>query len=270
MTRTSHNRLRAFENGQYDSADVRPPIGNGLTGSRFLAAFATPDERRALQAVSQPMRTLRANSVLVREGDAPDLLYVLIDGWACRYKTTRDGSRQIVALVVPGEVANLDTLMFDRADFGVCTLTEGRVVAISCDELLALATHHAGIGRTLTRLALTENAILSQWALRLGRMSAQRRLAHLLCELSRRLAPERDDGAIGFDMPLTQEQLADTLGLTAVHVNRMLQQLRGEGLVETAGRRISFPDAAKLREVAEFDAGYLHDGKDDGFRPWPA
>lgn len=256
---------------QQERSTTRPAFHSALSGSRFLAAFAAADERRAIEAVALPARALSAQTDLVREGDATDRLYVLTEGWAYRYKTTRDGSRQIVALVVPGDVANLDTLMFGRADFGVRTLTEAKIVAIPCGELLALATYHAGIGMVLTRFALMENAILSQWALCLGRMSAQQRLAHLLCEMGQRLAPEhKEDDSMSFDMPLTQEQLADTLGLTSVHVNRMLQHLRGEGLVETTGRRISFPDVARLRDVADFDARYLHGGKHDGFRPWPA
>lgn len=241
-----------------------------MTGSRFLAAFAASDDKLVLEAVALPERTVRSSSDLFLEGNAPDLLYILTEGWAYRYKTTRAGDRQIVALIVPGDIANLDTLMFGRADFGVRTLTEGKVVAIPCAELLAVASYHGGIAKVLTRFALIENAILSQWALCLGRMSAQQRLAHLLCELGERLAPERRDDGMSFDMPLTQEQVADTLGLTSVHVNRTLQHLRTEGLVETAGRKVRFPDVARLRDMADFDARYLHSGENDGFRPWPA
>lgn len=243
---------------------------SGLTHSRFLAAFQSPDERMALEAVSLPPRTLPANTDLVREGDATDRLYVLTEGWACRYKTARDGSRQIVALLVPGDVANLDTLMFGRPDFGVRVLTAAKVVALPCEDVLALAGHHAGIGSVLARLSMIENAILSQWALCLGRMSAQKRLAHLLCELGERLHPDQAADGMRFDLPLTQEQLADALGLTSVHVNRTLQQLRGDALVETGSRTIGFPDVSRLRNVAEFDAAYLHAGSADGLRPWPA
>lgn len=246
-----------------------PAFNDALSGSRFLAAFSAPDDRRAIEAVALPARTRSAQTDLVREGDVADRLYILTEGWACRYKTTREGSRQIVAILVPGDVANLDALAFRRADFGVRVLSMVKAVAIPCDDMAALASTHAGIGATLSRLAMTENAILSQWALCLGRMSAQQRLCHLLCELGQRVVPNQADNQISFDLPLTQEQIADTLGLTSVHVNRTLQQLRGEGLVATDRRTISIPDVAKLRGVAEFDGRYLHDGP-DGFRPWSA
>lgn len=246
------------------------PRPSALTGTRFLSAFQAGEEREALEAAALPVRTLRPNTDLLREGDATDQLHILVEGWGCRYKTTRDGSRQIVALVVPGDMANLDSLLFGRPDFGVRILTAAKTVAIPCDAALALAERHAGIGRAFTRLALGENAVLSQWALCLGRKSAQQRLAHLFCELGRRLTGENASDDVSFDLPLTQEQLADTLGLTSVHVNRTLQQLRGEGLVETANRTITLPDVPRLRDVAEFDPAYLHCGTVDASALSPA
>ena len=106
-------------------------------------------------------------------------------------------------------------------------------------------------------LALTDNAILSQWALCIGRHSARQRLAHLLCELSARLDPE-DGNESSFALPVTQEQLADALGLTSVHVNRTMQQLRTEGLIVTASRVVTIPDVSQLRKAGEFDPAYLH------------
>lgn len=252
-----------------EGAGQRPARGS-LTGSRFLAAFEEPEERLAVQAVARPAQSLRANADLFREGDEPNQLHVLVDGWACRYKTTREGCRQIVALILPGDVADLDTLMFGRSDFGVRTFTPATFVPIPCDDALALVSHHAGIARVMTRLALIENAILSQWALCLGRMSARERLAHLLCELGERLFPDGARDGMSFDMPLTQEQIADTIGLTSVHVNRTLQLLREEGLVETQSRTASLPDVARLRDLAGFDGAYLHNGSGNGLRPWPA
>ena len=160
-------------------------------------------------------------------------------------------------MLVPGDVGNLDSLMFDRLDYGVRTLTLATIVALSRDRALALAAQYPGIARTFTWLALVENAILSKWALSLGRRSAKERLAHLLCELSVRL--DADDGvASSFPLPLTQEQLADALGLTSVHVKRTLQQLRVEGMVVTANRTMTLPDVAGLRRIGGFDPSYLH------------
>lgn len=241
-----------------DHSAVPRPTRPPLAGVRLLASpFVSDEERDALEIAASPGRPLRAGAELVREGGATDQVHLIVDGWACRFKTTREGGRQIVALLVPGDAVNLDSLMFNRSDYGVCTLTPCKVAAIPRDRALALAAAHPGVARSFTWLAMVENAILGQWALCLGRQSAQKRLAHLLCELGVRLAGP-DGGAGAFDMPLTQEQLADALGLTAVHVNRTLQLLRGRELVVTGCRTVRLPDVARLRAEAEFDPAYLH------------
>lgn len=231
--------------------------GGFLTRSRLSPPFLPGEEREALEAAALPIRACGAHLDLVREGDTVEQIYVVIEGWACRYKTARDGSRQIVALIVPGDVANLDCLIMQRPDFGVRSLTPIRVAALPSNRVLALAERNAATGKMLLHLALAENAIVSQWAFCLGRKPAQQRLAHLLCELAERHAGNKA-GAVTFYLPLTQEQLADVLGLTAVHVNRTMQQLRGERLIVTTGRTITIPDIERLRDRAEFDAAYLH------------
>lgn len=215
-----------------------------------------------MEAAASPARASRAGADLIREGDATDKLYIVTRGWAFRFKTTHEGSRQIVALVVPGDIANLDSLMLDRPDYGVRALTAVEVVAIPRERVLELAGTHGSIAMALGRLAMIENANLSQWALSLGRHSAQKRLAHLLCELGARVTGSSEDPG-SFELPLTQEQIADTVGLTPVHVNRTMQQLRSDGLIVTANRSVMFPDMGRLREVGEFDPAYLHLGMED-------
>ena len=252
------------------------PLGPRMTdGSRLIRARGRPSlhslsrtrlasspllsdgERQALEDAALTPRPVRAGDELVREGQAADQLLFMADGWALRGKTTRDGGRQIVGLAVPGDLANLDSFLFGRPDYGVRALTHGTAVGVPRDRLLALAAEHPGIARALTWCALVENAGLSQWALCLGRQGAQQRLAHLLCELAVRLGA--DDGAgVAFTLPLTQEHMADALGLTAVHVNRVMQQLRADGLLVTAGRSVTIPDPARLRALADFDPAYLH------------
>ncbi|WP_419826315.1 Crp/Fnr family transcriptional regulator [Sphingomonas sp.] len=224
-----------------------------LWNSRFLSR----EEQQALEVAASPARSVGSNVDLVREGERADSLFIVIDGWACRYTTTRDGARQISALLVPGDVGNLDSLMFDRLDYGVRTLTQATMLTLPRDSALGLAAQQPGIARTFTWLALVENAILSKWALSLGRRSAKERLAHLLCELSVRLGAQEENES-SFACPLTQEQLADALGLTSVHVNRTMQQLRTEGMVVTATRTVTLPDVAGLRQIGGFDPGYLH------------
>lgn len=230
-----------------------------LLGTRFAASpFLSSEERHALESVTLPVRSIAAGKDVLRERPLASHIAILIEGWACRYKTTRDGHRQIVALLIPGDAANLDSLMFTRLDYAVRTLTAAKVLAIPRDRFLALAEQHSGIAKTLAWLVMRENAILSQWALCLGRLSARQRLAHLLCEVAVRLG-HTDEPESRFELPLTQDQIADVLGLTAVHVNRTVQQLRAEGLIGTKGRVMTIVDMDALRHAAEFDLGYLHD-----------
>ena len=229
-----------------------------LANTRLWASgFLSREEQHALEDAVSPVRTVAPNIDLVREGDRADALFIVTNGWACRYATTRDGSRQLPALLVPGDVANLDSLMFDRLDYGVRTITHSKIVALPRDRALALSAQHPGIARTFTWLGLVENAIQSKWMLAIGRRSALERLAHLLCELSVRLGAGHD-GESSFPFPLTQEQVGDALGLTSVHVNRMTQHLRANGLIASASRTITIPDVAKLRQIAGFDPRYLH------------
>ncbi len=221
--------------------------------SRFLSR----DERQALEDLTLPTRMVGAGTDLVREEERADSLFIIVAGWACRFTTTRDGGCQLPAVLVPGDVCNLDSLMFERPGFGVRTLTEATIVTLPRERALALAAKHPGIARTFTWLALVENATLSQRALSLGRRSSRERLAHLLCELSVRLEAEDGDQSC-FAFPLTQEQVADALGLTPVHVNRTMQQLRAEGLIESAERIMTLPSVARLRHVSGFDPRYLH------------
>jgi CRP-like cAMP-binding protein len=218
--------------------------------------FVSDAERAVLAQVAMTTRTLKRGDELVRQGSSPDHLYFLSAGWAYQYITTRGGARQIPTLLVPGSVCNLDNLLLERADFGVRAVTNVTVLMLPRKRALALATEHAGVGRAFIWLAIAEKAILSQWAVGLGRRSALGRLAHLLCELSIRVAPAgADDGS--FDLPLTQELIADAIGLTPVHVNRTMQHLRTEGFIATSGRTITILDFDRLRSVAEFDDGYL-------------
>ena len=225
--------------------------------------FISADERAVLAEEPLALRTLAPGTELLREGSQPESLYFLISGWAIRYITTRDGARQIPGLLVPGGVCNLDNLLFERADFGVRAITRMDVLALPRIRALALAAEHPGVGRAFTWLALAENAILSQWAVGLGRRTALQRLAHLLCETSVRLSSGdgtgggNGEGACSFELPLTQEVIADVLGLTPVHVNRTMQQLRAQGYIVTAGRTITVTDFQRLQTLAEFDRSYL-------------
>jgi len=215
-------------------------------------------EERQHLAAALTSRTVPARTSLFCEGDISGTLYLLAEGWAFRHQTARNGSRQIVGLALPGDFCNLDVLAFGRIDYGVRMLTAGTLLTIERDKALALGLHYPAIAALFQQSAFVENAILSRWALCLGRMSAQERLAHLLCELATRRGYRQDHRQARIDLPLTQEQLADVLGLTPVHVNRVLQQLRATGLIEMRGRVMEIFDYPGLRAIAGFDPAYLH------------
>lgn len=237
---------------QIDMAD-----GPQLDATRLWQCdFLSREEQQALRSAVLPAKSVRPHTDLVREADRAGSLFIVVDGWACRYATTSAGARQLSAVLVPGDVGNLDTLMFDRLDYGVRTLTQATIVALPRDRALALGTRYPGIGQAFTWLALMENAVLGKWALSLGRRSSIERLAHLLCELSVRLGAEKDNQS-SFAFPLTQEQLADMLGLTPVHVNRTIQQLRAADLIVNVHRAMMLPDVARLRYLGGFDPAYL-------------
>ncbi len=255
------------------------PTHRSLSDARLTASsILSADERRALEDIALTPRPVGAGDDLVREHEPADQLHFVTEGWAMRFKPTRGGDRQIVGLAVPGDLANIDSFLFRELDYSVRALTHAVVVPVPRDRLLALAAEHPGIARALTWTALVENATLSQWAFCLGRKNAEGRLAHLLCELAIRLGQTGD--AARFELPLTQEHLADALGLTAVHVNRIMQRLRADGLIATANRAVTIPDTARLREVGDFDPAYLHLGDDarhagdrapaEEERPWRA
>ena len=245
--------VQRLEQAYRPSPAARRLAGTRLWNSPSLGA----DEQRALEDIASSPRSVRANTDIIREGAPADSLFVVLDGWAFRYATTREGGRQIPALLLPGDTCNLDSLMLDRLDYGVRTITDATVVSLPRDRAVALAAQHPGIARTFTCAAIVENAVLSAWMLSLARRPSKERLAHLLCELNARLGVEHDNRS-HFAFPMTQEQLADALGLTPVHVNRTMQQLRYDGLVESERRTLVLPDVAALRRVAGFNPRYLH------------
>jgi CRP-like cAMP-binding protein len=225
--------------------------------SLWRSPFLAKDERYALEQAVTWSKKFEIHRNLISEAEKADNLLIVAHGWACRYSCVSDGGRQLTALLVPGDIANLDTLLFDQVGYGVRTLTDVTIVALPRSRALALADEHPGIARTFTGLAMIENAVASKWIVSLGRRSAHARIAHLLCEIAIRLGID-DGNDITFPFPLRQEQIGDLLGLTNIHVNRTVRQLRKDGLIQLCDRVLTIPDVAALRYAAGFDPAYLY------------
>lgn len=177
---------------------------------------------------------------------------------ACAVRTLSDGSQQIVAVFLAEDMLNPGELTFERSLTSVYVLIPTIVVPVPLSELYRLVIDRPTIGRALWLETATRAAIQQEWIVGLGRRTAQTRLAHFLCEVSHRLQLRGRNDLDAFEFPLTQSELADVLGLSTVHVNRVLQALRSRGLIELSRNQLVIRNRTGLYEVAEFDPSYLH------------
>ncbi len=216
------------------------------------------EDRDAIRGLSFVPRTLEAGTYLVREGDPPSRCGVLISGFAYRQKHTGDGQRQIVALHIPGEAVDFQNLYLDVSDHSVQMLTRGEVAFVPRTDFQELIRTRAAVAHAILINVLVEGSIFREWVVNVGRRDARTRMAHLLCEFAIRMEAQGLAGSDGFELPITQEQLADAVGLTPVHVNRTLKALDAAGLITRNKRSIRFPAWERMRDVADFNQRYLH------------
>ncbi|HEX6072116.1 MAG TPA: Crp/Fnr family transcriptional regulator [Sphingomicrobium sp.] len=212
----------------------------------------------SLVALCDDERIVPARENIVSEGERPEHVHVILEGWAARYKILANGSRQIVAFLIPGDFCDLHVAILGHMDHGIVALTRCRVAYIPSGALDALTADRNGLTKALWWATLVDEGVLREWILNVGRRDAIERIAHLLCEMHARMALVglvQDDQLA---LPLTQDQLADATGLTAVHVNRTLQRLRGMNLIETGSGMLTILNVRALRETAGFNGNYLH------------
>ena len=218
----------------------------------------------ALELACGPSQTLRSRTDLIRERDRPQRVHILHEGWACRYKLLPDGRRQIANLILPGDVCNPEQLHVAECCYGVATLTACTFADLPLGSLRGLAARHPAIGEAFAFLTAVDNGILTERTASLGRRSARERLAHLLCEVWWRLTLAGQVHDLRYVLPITQEEIGDVLGLTSVHVNRVLQRLRAEQIIGREGQAIVLHDWELLQRVAAFRATYLGQHADGG------
>ncbi|WP_230532401.1 Crp/Fnr family transcriptional regulator [Microvirga roseola] len=214
-------------------------------------------ERQLLEGAIVRQRAVPKGEDMIREGDCPAESTFLIKGFAARYSLLRNGKRQITALHVPGDFVDLHSFLVKKTDHAVMAITPCTVGTIAHETLRGISENHPHLARLLAVNIVVDGAIHRQWIVAMGRRSAREHMAHLLCELFVRL---RAVGLVtddSFDLPLTQAELGDSLGLSTVHVNRVLQDLRKEGLITWRGEALAIEDWPRLQEIAEFDPTFL-------------
>jgi len=242
---------------------VEYPLKAFLQDLQEHSPLSSEDEK-AFLALPMRLRHLDAGSYLVREGDIPTHCCILVDGYAFRQKVTGHGSRQILSVCIPGDAIDFQNMFLDISDHAVQLLTRSLVVDIPREALQELVLRRPAIGVAVIHSTLIEASILREWVVNVGRRDARARIAHILCEFAVRLEARGLASRGNFELPMTQEQLADATSLTPVHVNRVLKSLQSEGLINRQRRNIQFTDWRALQEVADFSRRYLHlPGEDD-------
>jgi CRP-like cAMP-binding protein len=217
------------------------------------------DDRASIDRLARKgVREVAARRDLVREGDTPRSVFLVLEGWACRYKTLPDGRRQVVGLFIPGDICDLNIYILKEMDHNIGAITALKVAEMPRDDFERLMMDHPRVTQALFWDELVTVSIQREWTLNLGQRTAYERLAHLFAELFLRLKVVGLTRGNSCDFPMTQVDIADASGLTAVHVNRTLQELRRDGLIELQSRTLTIPDLTALKNAALFNDNYLH------------
>jgi CRP-like cAMP-binding protein len=227
---------------------------------RKLANFTqlSEDESNAVNECSQDVREFAAGEDVISQGDRTGGVKLLLDGFACRYKVLEDGRRQIVAYFVPGDLCDLRVFILKRMDHSIGAVVPSKVATISPENILMLTHTYPTLTRALWWSTLVEEAIAREWLVNVGQRDALERTAHLFCELLYRFRAVGLNQGNSCTLPLTQVELAETLGLSSVHVNRTLQELRRRNLITLEGGTLTIQDLDELKELSFFNPDYLH------------
>jgi CRP-like cAMP-binding protein len=233
-------------------------VSNPLIRKLEHGALLTDEDRAVLEAISRVSRRVPTNHDIITEGTRPAAVNLIMGGFACRYKLLPDGQRQITAFLVPGDFCDLHVTLLGEMDHTIGTGWGCDIVEIPRATIDELLQNHPRIARALRWSTLVDEATLRTWLVSMGQRSASKQLAHLVCELLLRLQTVGLADADSFDFPLSQVDLGDTLGLSVVHVNRTLQELRGLNLISWKHKRVHIPDVERLKSFADFEPRYLH------------
>ena len=216
------------------------------------------EDHPILAGLCESPRTVPADTILVQQGEKPSGVHLILGGFACRSKLLPGGEWQILSLLLPGDFCDIHAAALGRSDHFTTTLTDCAVVRLSHEAVGELTLTDTRIARALWWSRLVDERILRAWLTSMGQRRADEWLAHFCCELLLRLQVVGCAEADACEMPLTQDQLGHLLGITDVHVSRVLRELRDRDLLELKNRRLSVPDVERLRAFCGFDPDYLH------------
>lgn len=222
--------------------------------SKLEAFGPLPDaDKRALERATGHTQQVGTGRDLVREGDRPTECQLIVQGFAYRHRTLDDGRRQIMSFEIPGDLCDLHGFLLGQADHGIATLTPCRVATLPHEVLADWVESRPAVAQALWRGTLVDAAVSRTWLLNIGRRTARGRIAHMLCEVLRRLQAvglARDGGCT---LPIPPAEIADALGLSVVHVNRALQELHREGLITPGNGQVAIDDPPGLQAAGGFD-----------------
>jgi CRP-like cAMP-binding protein len=216
------------------------------------------EDRAAIRALPFTRRRLNTNDHVVWDGDRPQHTCLLLSGFAYRYKVAGNGGRQIMSIHMKGDIVDLQNSLLGIADHNVQMLSSGELALIPIEAVRDVAFRRPAVGMAMWYETLVEGSIFREWILNIGRRSANVRIGHLLCEFATRLEVAELGKQTEYELPMTQEQLADAVALTSVHVNRTLMKLEEEGYISRTKRHIVINDWHKLAKLADFEPRYLH------------
>jgi CRP-like cAMP-binding protein len=218
-----------------------------------------PSERLRLdELAAYPKKSFDRGQVMIREGEKVRQIHLIVKGLATRAKTLQDGTRQLMAFLVPGDLCDVEVFVLEAMDHDIIALSPTECVLIPAEEMETLLTESSNLTRALWWSTMTDSAVLREWIVNHGKRDARERIAHIFCELliRYRIVGESKDNIVPF--PLSQEELSEATGMTPVHVNRMLGDLRTEGLIEINNKMLRVIDFPRLRDIAQYEPTYLH------------
>ncbi|MHC2019935.1 Crp/Fnr family transcriptional regulator [Methylobacterium sp. CM6247] len=218
----------------------------------------TDDERDAILRLPVYRMSLSAHTDIIRDGEVSKQCCVILTGWAFRYKILKSGKRQVLSFHIPGEIPDLHSMHLPKMDHSLSALRGCTAGFIPHEALLNLTTQFSQVAGALWRDTLIDASIFREWMTNIGQRSAKSRLAHLFCELYTRFKVLGLEDGFSIPLPLSQAEIADALGITIAHVNRVLQALRIDSLVTLKGHQLVILDWKGLAKIADFDPDYLH------------